>query len=260
MGAMNCFKRVGLILFSCLLVLFCGMSASAETSAYTAKEELPVVKQWVDSAAQDANEIYLHDTWAYDDSGISEYKYVLIGQDSMEVFRVRNYPEDIDVAKTIVPSLYTVSFDLSAPEGLTDEVNITLKSNGATYYLSFNEANEYKYSAAFYPGEYKVSEFEVVNSVAGTYALSEDLSLAVSDKNIECSLELVENTAKNTDVSSSNTVSGEVSETGLFASVKGIDSNGDLLWDTIKLFIAIALLFGVYGFIQWRRKKKEELY
>lgn len=254
-----CIKRFSMCLFVCLLFLL----GSMPVSAYEPASELPIIERWVNGGAQASDGRYLHDTWAVDATGISEYKYVLINQESAEVFRVKNYPEDIDNAKTVNTPTYIATFILNVPEDTTDEITVTFKANEVIYILDFNESNAYKCSMAFYPGEYTVAEFVPANPSKNNYQLMDYIVFSVNDKDVQYVLEVIEeqpvlNETTLNDLDEED--ESEVENLNPIDHIKGFDKNGDLFGDTFKLIIAIVILFVVYALIKRYRKKKEELY
>ncbi len=246
----------------CVLAVFALFGAELSVAAVTPADSLPVVKQWFNGAAKGEDGLYLYDTWAVDETGVSESKYVLIDQNSLEVFRVNKYPEDMEAGNTIAAPLHKLEFQLTVPEGLTEEVLVTFENNVCVYTISLTKDNEYQGQFKVYPGEYKVSDVEV--PAAGkdvAFQLAKESSFVVSDDNLSVSLELQKNVVAESGnaESAENAPSGESGGVNVFETISGFDKNGDLLKDTVTLIFWIIVLFVVYGVIKWRRKKKEEL-
>lgn len=255
MKVKNYFKVLTFIVLICVLL----MSFTISSSAFAEKDSLPEIVRWNNGAAQTTDGTYLSDTWAIDTTNVSNAKYVLINQDGLEEMRVKNYPDDISAGNIVSTPTYVVSLKLRVPESITNEVVITLENSNATYILVLNEENAYSKSESFYPGEYEVGNIEV----AGTeqkYSLSEDLLLNVSDKDLSISLELTElrSVADGSEGGSEGSSEEAEGESALDV-VKKFDTNGDLLWDTVALCIAVVILLAVYVFIQYKRKKAEEI-
>lgn len=230
------------------LALALAICAAVPASAVVPVKELPEVTRWVNGAAVDTNGMYLSDAWAIDNTGIADAKYVLINQNGTEEMRVNKYPDDIAAGKFVYTEAYDISFKLKVPNEVKNEVNLTFESGSAEYTISFNESNAFAQTERFYPGEYNVTNVEVVG-IEDEYSLNEAFTLFVTDKTAEVSLEIVK-ISKNDD---------EAPEDSVLGTIQAIDSNGDLLWDTIKLFIALGVTFGIYLLIQRKRKKAEEI-
>lgn len=232
------------------LLIVCSISFCVPASALTDKAELPEITRWVNGAALSTEGLYLSDTWALDSTGVSSYEYVLINQEGTEEMRVKNYPGDISTGNSITVGKYKVTFSLAVPEEITNEVVITLENDFSEYSVAFNEGNSFSASDNFYPGEYTVKSIEATGSDVA-YTLSREFILSVDDEGKTVPLALVEDT--------SAAANGGAQEGGMLGIVKAVDSNGDLLWDTIKLLIACGILFVIYLLIQRKRKKAEEI-
>lgn len=230
------------------LVFVFSMCAVLPASALVPAKDLPEVSRWINGAAVDANGIYLSDTWAIDNTGLSDDKFVLINQESTEEMRVKNYPDDVALGNFVHTKTYNVSFDLKLPNDIENEVILTFESSAAEYTVSFNKEDSFSQNASFYPGEYNVTNIEVTRS-ENTYSLSEAYTLYVTDKDAKASLEIVKALKDENDTQNESPLDV----------VKAIDSNGDLLWDTIKLFLAVGATFAAYLYIQRKRKKAEEI-
>lgn len=240
------------VVLSTVLAFVFILSSCIGSYAFAEEKELPHIVRWVDGAAQTSDGTYLRDTWAIDDTNVSESKYVLIGQDSLEAMRIKNYPDDISNGETTVCPTYTGSFSLSVPDGVTGEISVAFENANASYTVVFNESNSYKASAKFLPGTYEASDIDVVTDTDDKYGLKRDFSFTVSDKEVSYSLELVSLSSESEDTTDSE-------DEGLLDNVGKFDENNDLLKDTVKLLIAIAILFIAYAFIKRRREKAEEI-
>lgn len=247
----NYFKVLWLIVLVCFLLI----SFSFSSSAFAEKDSLPEIVRWTNGAAQSTDGTYLSDTWAVDKTNVSNAKYVLINQDGTEELRVENYPDDISSGNTVATPTQVVFFKLQVPESVTSEVIITLENASATYTLALNEENTYSKTESFYPGDYKAVDIEVADSKQ-EYSLSEDFLLSVFDEDLSISLELIESgSAANGSETDSEVANGE----SALDIVKSFDTDGDLLWDTIGLCIAVVILLVIYVLIQHKRKKAEEI-
>lgn len=242
----------GLALFSLLFCVSTGSVVFAEDA------KLPVVQKWVNGAALSSDGVFLRDTWAVDESGLTDSKYVLISQDSTEVFRVKNYPDDVSAGATVTTPTYSVPIKLSVPESLTGELILTLENDAAAYTVSFTESNRYEGSCILFPGQYRVTDIEATSDGTAVYEIKGQPVLKVDNEAVSTSWELLrvgtpaENTAQKTPPSDDDGVD-------VLGVVQGFDTNGDLIKDTVSLVISLIVLFGVYGVIKYRRKKKEEL-
>lgn len=221
-------------------------------AAFTAEEELPHVTRWVNGAAQSDTGTYLFDTWAIDDTGVADSKYVLIGQDSVEAMRVANYPDDISKGETSFAPTYSGVLSLAIPDEVNGEVVVTIENEGALYTVSFNGNNSYKANVSFLPGVYKVTGVEVLGKTGDTFRLAENMTFTVADNDFTAKIKLISTAS---DVSSS----GEQNGNGVRDTVTGFDRNGDLAGDTVKMAIAVAVLFIGYSLIKRKREKAEEI-
>ena len=247
---------------SCALIVVFVLCSVGSVSALTPVEDLPVVHRWMDGAAQAEDGQYLHDTWAVDKSGVAKAEYVLINQDSTEVFRVNSYPADVNAGNTITVPQYTTSFELSVPEGLTEEVLLTVENDACSYTVSLLQDNGYKGTGTFYPGEYTVTAVEVPAMENVSYGLTQDAVFVVSDDKLTVSMGLKQVGDTGATVGGDNGAEGEedgVLGVDVAGTINGFDRNGDLLQDTVFLALGVIVLFAVYGIIKYRRKKKEEL-
>lgn len=241
-------KRFLKAVFLTGLILVLLISAEMSAFAFTEKDALPEVTRWVNGAALSSEGIYLSDTWAIDSTDVSEHKYVLINQESTEQMRVANYPDDISAGSFVNSTVFDISFELSIPKDIKNDVIVTLSNDSAEYNVTFNESEAFLRTLKLYPGDYQVTTVEVSGS-EDKYSINEDFSLNVNS-NKTVSLSLLKDT---TDVQE------KTNDDSMLGIVKAIDSNGDLLWDTIKLIIAIGILFIAYSLIQRKRKKAEEI-
>lgn len=259
-------KRFWKTVLSCVLVCLLLFSMCISAFALSPASELPVVQKWVNGAALSDSGGYLHDTWAVDKSGVSDSEYVLISQESAEVFRVKKYPDDVNSGNTVVAPQYTVTIHLSVPETLTEEVILTFESDSAVNTVSFTKKNNYEADIAFYPGGYAVSDVEVPVNNGVTYKLAESNTVTVIDKNVSAAFSLVaaddagaSNGASEDEDGNGSQVVDESDKVNVGEIISGFDADGDLLADTVKLVFAVIILFAVYGVVKYRRKKKEEI-
>lgn len=214
-------------------------------------DNLPRVVKWVNGGAQTVDGSFLNDEWAVDDTGVSDKKYVLINQQGTEEMRVAKYPDDISGGNTDVAPTYKGSFSLAVPESVTGEVAITFESNAATYDVYFNEGNKYSAHMNFLPGSYKVKMVEVASDLESEYGLQDNTVIEVKDKAFSFNLKVEKRVQEE--------VTDEKEDEGIFNRVSSYDTNGDLLGDTLKMLVTIAVLFIGYSLIKRRREKQTEV-
>lgn len=244
-------KKIFVAILSLLLLLFSVIPAFAAEK----EENLPHIERWINGKAAGSDGAFLYDVWAVDDTGISEFKYVLVNQNGTEALRIKSYPEDLTDGEPKTLLAYNAELTLKAPEGIESEIILTLENEHALYYVYFNKENGYTTTTAFLPGEYKVTYVDVVTDTANSYVVKGDFTLTVKDESVKSNLEITQ-------------VVSHVEETvepepGKFSEsskvIKSFDTNGDLLGDTITLFIFFVIVFSVYLYVKRRREKAEEI-
>lgn len=234
--------------FSLTLVIILTSGLILNVSAFADAEDLPHVSRWLNGAAVASDSSFLRDTWAVDDTNISEKKYVLLDQDGIETMRVAKYPSDISNGNVTPVQTYYADLKLTLPDKVSGEVILTFKNDIATYFIYFNEKNSYKTSTEFIPGEYEVSEIDVVLDSENEYKLTDSYTLKISNKNVSETLEIAD---ESTVGKNSNKNKGNKNDI--------LEGKEDLLSDTVWLLIGVAALFIVYAFIKFRRRKEEEI-
>ena len=110
----NTYKKVFIVILAVLLIFSCVLPAFAtETEG---NEDLPHITRWVNGKAAGSDGAFLYDTWAIDDTDVSEAKFVLVNQDGIEALRVKNYPQDINNGEQTTVSVYDVELSLKYPK------------------------------------------------------------------------------------------------------------------------------------------------
>lgn len=248
-------------------------------SVQAEEPDLPTIQRWVNNAAQDADGGSVRDTWAVDNTGVSDGKYVFVDQMGNELFRVKNYPEDYSNGVYVTIPLHEANIALITPEKIDSEIVITLENNSVVYDVSFTAENAYKNTGEFYPGQYKIINVEVTGDLDGVYQLSGVDNVAMTggeSTSVTWELQKVSTASpgNNNESENSETTGAEKGETtgvtntgeqedngvDVVGIINSFDTNGDLLPDTIKLLVAVVILFVVYGVIKYRRKKLEEIH
>lgn len=257
MGFCGVFKRKGL---QCLLVIFlvflCFILLSPTAHAADEASTLPHVVKWVNGFAVSDSGIYLSDTWAVDDTGVSSKKYVLLGQGSEEVMRIENYPEDLTDGDTAPCEKYSMTISLDLPDGVSGDVYITLENAVAEYSVTFSEENGYQAVGEFYPGVYEITDVELASDVKGAYRVGNYHQIDVSS-DLSVSLEVTKAGADAEAGPGADVAPGNSADSGSAGSAT--EDNNELWSDTIKLFVVVSVLFGIYAVIKYRRQKSEEM-
>ena len=239
------------IAFLSLLLLF-----STLIPAFAAEnvENLPHIAHWVNGKAAGEDDVFIYNTWAVDDTDVSDSKYVLLNQEGMEVLRIKNYPQDINNGEDNTLKTYVGELTLKRPKGVDSEIIVTLENKDVLYYVYFNEQNDYKVTRELLPGVYTVTYVDVVTDTESNYAIKDDFKLVVKEKPVTAKLEVVKIKSDSKKVEKEDK-SSENSR----PIPKNFDSNGDLLGDTIRLCIFVIILFSVYLFIKRKREKEQEI-
>ena len=242
-------------IFIAILSLLLLFSSLVPAFATETTEDLPHITRWVNGKAAGSDGAFLYDTWAIDDTNISDSKFVLVNQDGIEAMRIKNYPQDINNSEQTSVSVYDVELTLKFPKDVESEIILTLENKNALYYVYFNEQNSYTATTAFLPGEYMVTYVDVVTDTEGNYGLKDnDFKLEVKNKAGKEKLEIVRINSDSEKVEE-EALKAEESSSG----VRNFDSNGDLFGDTVRLFVFMVILFGVYLYIKRRREKEQEI-
>ena len=243
-------KKIFVAILAILLIL------SSVIPAFAAENEdtLPHIERWINGKASGPDGAFLYDVWAVDDTGISEFKYVLVNQEGTEALRIEKYPEDVTNGEEKTLKAYDVELTLKYPEDVDSEIILTLENKNALYYIYFNEQNNYTSTTPILPGEYKVTYVDVVTDTNNTYRLKNNIPIEVKDMPIKTTLEIERLIYDFKKVEKESEKTSEVAEV-----IKSFDTNGDLLGDTISLFVFFVVVFGVYLYIKRKREKAEEI-
>ena len=248
----NTYKKIFIVILSVLLIFSCVIPSFARET----NEELPHITRWVNGKAAGSDGAFLYDTWAVDDTNVSDSKFVLVNQNGIESMRVKNYPQDINNSEQNTVNVYDVELTLKYPKDVESEIILTLENKNALYYVYFNEQNSYTATTSILPGEYMVTYVDVVTDTKGEYGLKDnDFKLEVKNKAVKEKLEIVRINSNSEKVEEE---AKKVEENS--SGVRNFDSNGDLLGDTIRLCIFVIILFSVYLFIKRKREKEQELH
>lgn len=247
----NTYKKIFIVVLSVLLIFSVVVPAFAtETNA-----DLPHITRWVNGKAAGSDGAFLYDTWAIDDTEISDSKFVLVNQDGIEAMRVKNYPEDINNGGEAIVKTYDVELSLKYPKDIESEIILTLENKNALYYVYFNEQNSYTATTSILPGEYIVTYVDVVTDTEGNYGLKDnDFKLEVKNKAVKEKLQIVRINSNSEKVEEEAKKAEEDS-----SDIRNFDSNGDLLGDTLKLCFFVIILFSVYLYIKRKREKEQEI-
>lgn len=244
------FKLITLCAFLLVTVLFSSFAVSAEE--YVAEENLPHVSRWLNGTAISSYGGALNDTWAVDDTDVSDKKYVLIDQESVEIMRVGKYPEGISSGDTSVCPTYNVSVSLSLPGKVSGMVDVTVENDDAEYTLSFSEENAYKCSVKVLPGIYKVSGVEVYNDLDGDYLFKNSLRLTVSNKDVVAVWQLLDGDNSSGDSESVAKTDADGNEIPEPSDSSSDDDKSSFIKSTIFFFGLFVLLCIVYGVYKYR--------
>lgn len=239
--------------FLTAVVVFC-----LSGTAYAAEDvsTLPHIVKWKNSNAFSDDGAYLSDTWAVDDTGVSDKKYVLVDQKNQEVLRVENYPDDLADGDTAPCEKYVLNAALVLPEGASGDVYITLENKGAEYSVTFKESDEYKANLNVYPGVYEVADVEATGDLRGTYSVS-NYSQINANSDLTVSFEITNSVGDISGEAASPTDGAE--DSGEDSSAAGNFKDNELLWDTVKLFVVVTVLFVILAVVKRRREKSEEM-
>ena len=127
----NTYKKIFIVVLSVLLIF----SAVFPAFATETTEELPHITRWVNGKAAGSDGAFLYDTWAIDDTDVSDSKFVLVNQDGIESIRVKNYPQDINSGGETIVNTYDVELSLKYPKDVESEIILTLENKNALYYV-----------------------------------------------------------------------------------------------------------------------------
>ncbi len=230
------------------------MLLSVVIPAFAAGEEseLPHIVRWVNGKAAGSDGAFLYNTWAVDDTDISDSKYVLLSQQGTETIRIAKYPDDITDSEAKPIETYDVELSLKRPKDVESEIILTIENKDALYYVYFNEENNYKATTTFLPGEYAVTYVDVVTDTEGKYGLKDDSLITVKNKDIKSKFTVVR-------INSDVTKAAEKIDEEKKSSLSDFDTNGDLFGDTMGLFLCVTILFAVYLYIKRRRERTQEM-
>lgn len=244
----NSFVRGRVIVCILLIVMVACLAIPALAAENT--EELPHVGKWKNGTAFTADGVLLFDTWAKDDTGVSEKTYVLLSEGGTELMRVNKYPEDITDGDTTPCVKHSLTFSLNVPNGTTGKLSVYFASDAAEYIVYFSEADDYTSSVDVYPGTYKIDAVDGSVETEGTYTVSNIQEVnASADSTFSLDLVLSKDNTSN-EVPPTTTGTGEKTDAGE-------QRSSELLRNTIKLVVAVVVLIGAYGFIKWRRARSE---
>lgn len=241
--------------FFALVVIFC-----LSSTVYAAEDvsTLPHVAKWVNGLAVSDSGVYLSDTWAVDDTGVSAKKYVLVDQGSEEAMRIENYPNDIADGDTEPCEKHSVVASLDLVDSVSGDAFITLENDAAEYSVSFSEGAGYKADLELYPGVYEVTDVEVAGDLSSTYRVSNYHQIDVSS-DLTISLEVTNADMAAGGEEGANADNGEDDASGSEGSSATSEDDNELLGDTIKLFVVVTVLFAIYAVIKYKRAKSEEI-
>ena len=246
----NTSKKIFIAILSVLLILSCVLPAFAAEN----NEDLPHIARWVNGKAAGADGAFIYDSWAVDDTNLSDSKFVLVNQEGTETMRIKNYPDDINGGESVTLNSYNVELTIKPPKDVESEIILTFENKNALYYVYFNEQNSYTAITPFLPGEYMATYVDVVTDTAGNYGLKDDFKLLVKDKAVKDKVDIVR---INSDSEKVNAETEKKQDIG--TGIKNFDSNGDLLTDTLAMFIGMAIIFAFYLYIKRRREKAQEI-
>ena len=238
----------------CAFVVFSCLCQNAYASENT--DELPIITKWVNGIAVSENGTYLYDTWAVDNTGISDKKYVLVNQNYEEALRIKNYPEDMTDGDTKPCEKFSFSASLDVSNDVSGDIHITLENEFAEYLVTFSENSSYKSELVIYPGVYEVTDVEVTGDLIGKYRVSNYSQIDVSS-DLSVSLKVTKDGASGENAAGEPSDNTAASDNQPASDVS--EDNNELLEDTIKLVIAVAVLFSIYAVIKYRRSKSEEI-
>ena len=243
-----------------VLVLLCAMSGTAFATEPQDVGELPHVAKWVNGMAVTEDGVYLEDTWAVDDTGVSERVYVLVGQGCMEEMRVERYPENITDGETMPCPKYDVAAALVLPEGVSGDVMVEIESSWAVYSVVFREAEGYNADMALYPGVYRITDVEIAGDVDGTYAVGNYQSFdAATEKVLTFEVEVAEEAVDEGDDAVGGEVNADDTDSDSSTDEEGNAlKDNELFWDTVKTVLLVIVLLLIYVALKRKREKSEE--
>lgn len=251
-------RRLLVVCLAVLMVFGVNQPALAVESA----EELPRVVKWVNGMAVGDDGSYLQDTWAVDETGVSEKGFVLVDGSGVEVLRVKEYPGNIQGGDSAACKRILMDFSLVLPEGAEGDVYVTLENAAAKYSLTFSEKTEYQVRVELYPGTYEIVDVELAGDLDGNYLIQNGTSVDTSKETVrvfDITADRDENVDGNGGVvndGSADDNAGDVEE----EDVNGMEEkNRELLWDTVITIVLVVLLLGAYLYIKRSREKQQEI-